>query len=102
MRYTIDVRFEADWQYIKERRQHVIHQNNMRENSKRTPYTYKVGDLVMVEQHQHRKYGQPRFDGPYRVDDVNDNGTLRLRHDTANGGAIYQTWNIRQLHPYMD
>ena len=27
-------RFEADWQYIKQRRQHVIQQNNKRENSK--------------------------------------------------------------------
>jgi len=97
-----NVRFEADWQYIKQRRQHVIQQNNKRENSKRTPYTYRVGDLVMVEQYQNRKYGQPRFKGPYKVDDVYDNGTLNLRHDTPRGGAIYQIWNIRQLHPYMD
>jgi len=96
-----NVRFEANWQYIKQRRRHVIQQNNKRENSKRTPYTYRVGDLVMVEQYQNRKYGQPRFRGPYKVDYVYDNGTLRLRHDTPRGGAIYQTWNIRQLHPYM-
>ena len=83
-----NVRFEADWQYIKQRRQHVIQQNNKQENSKRTPYTYRVGDLVMVEQYQNRKYGQPRFKGLYKVDDVYDNGTLRLRHDTPRGGAI--------------
>jgi len=96
------VRFKADWQYIKQRRQHVIHQNNKHENSKRTPHTYKVGDLVMVFQYQNHKYGQPRFKGPYKVDDVYDNGTLSLFHDTNRGGAINQTWNIRQVYPYKN
>ncbi len=95
-----NVRFEADWQYIKERRQKVIVQNNDRENAARVPYTYTVGQQVMIEQYQHRKYGEPRFKGPYTVDTVNDNGTIRVRQDTARGGAVYQTWNIRKLHPY--
>jgi hypothetical protein len=29
----------------------------------------------MIEQYQHRKYGSPRYKGPYAVDTVNDNGT---------------------------
>ena len=94
-----NVRFEANWQYIKERQQKVIVQNNDRENAARRPHTYTVGDQVMIEQHQHRKYGTPRFKGPYTVNAVFDNGTLRLRQDTANGGAVYQTWNIRNIHP---
>ena len=97
-----NISFEADWQFIKEHRQRLIRQNNERENAKRTPHTYQIGDRVMIEQYQHRKYGQPRFKGPYEVDTVNDNGTLRLRQQTANGGAVYQTWNIRNLHPYKD
>ena len=95
-----NVRFEANWQYIKERRQRLIQHNNDRENAKRVPYEWKVGDTVMIEQYQHRKYGQPRFKGPYVIDRVNDNGTVRLRHATANGGTVYQTWNMRNLHPY--
>ena len=95
-----NIRFEADWQYIKERRQKVIVQNNDRENAARVPYTYSVGDQVMIEQYQHRKYGSPRYKGPYTVNTVNDNGTIRVRQDTANGGAVYQTWNIRNIHPY--
>ena len=95
-----NVRFEADWQYIKERRQRLIQQNNDRENAKRTPHTYQVNDTVMIEQYQHRKYGQPKYKGPFVVDRVNDNGTVRLRHATANGGVVYQTWNIRNIHPY--
>jgi hypothetical protein len=96
----LNVGFQADWEYIKQRRTKVILQNNQRENAKRLPYTYNVGDKVMILQHQHRKYGQPRYAGPYDIDRVNANGTVRLRQNTANGGAVYSTWNIRNIHPY--
>jgi hypothetical protein len=95
-----NIRFEANWQYIKERRQRLILQNNKKENAKRLPYQYNVGDTVMIEQHQQRKYGEPKYKGPYYVDRVNDNGTVRLRHTTTNGGTVYQTWNVRKIHPY--
>jgi hypothetical protein len=54
----------------------------------------------MIEQGQHRKFGDPIFKGPYCIHAVYDNGTVRLRQETANGGAIYQNWNIRKIHPY--
>ena len=95
-----NVRFEANWQYIKERRQKVMQQNNKNENAKRKPHEYKLNDTVMIEQYQHRKYGEPKYKGPYVIDRVNDNGTVRLRHTTANGGTVYQTWNVRNIHPY--
>jgi predicted aspartyl protease len=96
-----NVNFIADWQYIKERKQRQIIQNNDRENAKRIPHEYKIGDNVMIKQYQHRKYGQPRYVGPFPIDRVNDNGTVCLRQDT-NGGAVYRTWNIRNIHPYKD
>jgi len=95
-----NTRFEANWQYIRDRRQRVIQQNNDKENAKRSPHVYQPNDTVMIEQYQHRKFGQPRFKGPYVVDRVNDNGTVRLRHATANGGTVYQTWNVRNIYPY--
>ena len=94
-----NIRFEADWQYIKERRQRTIRQNNKRENAGRVPHTYAPGDKVMIEQPQHRKYGSPRYSGPYDIDRVNDNGTVRLRRPKGNG-AVYEMWNIRNIHPY--
>jgi hypothetical protein len=97
-----NVKFQADWQYIKERKQRLINQNNERENAKRTPHDYKVGDQVMIEQYQHLKYGQPKYTGPHEIDRVNDNCTVRLRQSTANGGAVYRTWNIRNIYPYKD
>jgi len=96
-----NIRFEADWQYIKARKQHVIRKNNERENANRIPHTYSVGERVMVSQPQHRKYGNPKFKGPFTVDSVNDNGTLRLRVPKG-AGAVYETWNIRNIHPYRD
>jgi hypothetical protein len=47
-----------------------------------------------------RKHGQSKYKGPHKLDRVNDNGTVRLRQDTANGGAVYRTWNIRNIYPY--
>ena len=53
----------------------------------------------MVRRNPNRKHGSDRQRGPYTVTRVNDNGTLRLKEDTENGGAVYQTWNIRNVDP---
>ena len=94
-----NIRVEADWQYIKRRQQQVIHQNNEHENACRVPHTYNVGDQVMVEQPQHRKYGEPKYKGPVTVDHVNDNDMLHFSIPEG-AGTIYKIWNIRNIHPY--
>jgi len=98
----LNVGFEADWQYIKERKQKRIRQNNKRENATRIPYTYRVGDKVSIRQSKDdRKHGHEWHSGPYTITRVNDNGTVRLSHAAPNGaGAVLQTWNIRNLDPY--
>ena len=98
----LNVSFEADWQYIKERKQHRIIQNNKRENKHRVDHTYSPGDQVMIRLDPSRKHGVDQFKGPLTVVRVNDNGMVRLRKDTPSGGAVYQTWNIRNLDPCMD
>jgi transposase InsO family protein len=95
-----NVSFEADWQYIKERKQRLILQNNKRENATRKPHTYHPGDRVMIKQSPSRKHGEDRFDGPYTVIQQNDNGTVKLSK-AAPGGAVYSTWNVRQLDPCL-
>ena len=96
-----NVQFRADWNYIKDRKQRLIDQNNKRENSKRRRYTYNVGDRVRITQDYNRKHGHNQFTRPYEIEAVNDNGTLRLRQDTQ-GGAVHSTWNIRNVLPYKD
>lgn len=94
----LNISFEADWQYIKERKQHRILQNNKRENKTRLEHTYNVGDQVMVREDPHRKFGGPHKSGPYTVSQVFDNGTVQLNKATT-GGAVYSTWNIRNIIP---
>ena len=52
----------------------------------------------MVKLNPHRKLKGARFDGPYTVNQVNDNGTVQLSKATT-GGAVLTTWNIRNVKP---
>ena len=101
--HMLNTQFIADWNLIKQRKQRVINQNNARENAKRKQHTYHVGDKVKVLQKPSLKFGSgDQYSGPYTITNVNENGTARLRRDTANGGAIYETWNIRNISPYHE
>ena len=94
----LNVSFEADWQYIKQRKQKLIVQNNKKENAKRVPHTYRINDKVMIRMDPQRKHGSDKYSGPHTLTAIKDNGTVTLRKD-ANGGAVYETWNIRNLEP---
>ena len=98
----LNVSFEADWQYIKERKQKRILQNNRRENAARIPHQYNVGDRVMVRRDPNRKHGSDQFQGPYTINRVYDNGTVKLTKATPAGGAVFETWNIRNIDPCLD
>jgi hypothetical protein len=101
--HFLNVNFEANWQYIKHRKQRMIVQNNKRENAKRAPHQYNIGDKVLVLADPNRKHGEDEYlPAPHTVTHVYGNNTLRLRHETPSGGAKYQTWNLRQVKPYKD
>ena len=96
----LNISFEADWQYIKQRKQHRIVQNNKAENAKRREHVYTPGNKVMIAQDPSRKLEGARWIGPYTVSRVNDNGTLQLTKSAPTGnGAVSQVWNIRQVKP---
>ena len=92
----LNVKFNADWNYIKERKQHLIKYNNEKENSKRIPHVYQNGDKILLERVRATKHGERQYDGPYRV----------LRHSQRSGTVKIQKpkytdkVNIRQVHPY--
>ncbi len=98
----LPVSFEADWNYIGERKQRLIVQNNKRENAKRREHTYLVNDQVLILDKPSRKHGDDMYKGPYHVTEVYDNGTVQLQQQTPSGGLIYQTWNIRNIRPYKE
>ncbi len=97
----LNVKHEADWKYIKQRKQTLIDKNNARENAKCKKYTYKVGQKVLVENYNHRKFGDTAFIGPFTVVKVNDNGTVQLNQRLTRG-CMTQTWNIRRIKPFKD
>ena len=90
----LNTQYQSDWTVIKAHKQQLIHKNNIIENSKRIPHQYKVGDMVILENHCANKYEQP-YKGPYLVTQVNTNGTVHLKI-----GAVMDTINIRCIHPY--
>ena len=89
-----NIKHQANWEYIKNRKQDIINQNNERENQKRIPHEYKKGNLVLLRTGTENKYEQP-YSGPHEIQKVNDNGTVRITK-----GAITETVNIRRLQPY--
>ena len=44
----LNVNFQADWEYLKLQKLKQIKHNNRRENAKRIPHQYAVGDEVMM------------------------------------------------------
>ena len=91
----LNSQFEANWKFIKERKQKLIKLNNQKENKKRIQHEYKINDKVLYQKPQISKYGLNQWEGPYQIIKVNDNGTVRLKRD-----AIIETINIRQIKPY--
>ena len=97
----LNASFQADWQFIKEWKQRLIIQNNKRENAKRKPHMYNADDMVVVKAGAGRKHGSDPYLDPMRITQVNDNGTVKFVKVPNNGGAVSQTWNIRNIEPRM-
>ena len=95
----LNVQFQADWKYIKDRKQKLINSNNARENSNRIPYTYQVNQQVMLDVTgtTKAKYAQNPYKGPYKLLKVNDNGIVVLQM-----GAIIDTVNIRNIKSFKE
>jgi hypothetical protein len=101
----LNIRHLVDWHYMQTRRQKIASENNARENAKRIPHNYEVGDLVLKakgnpgDKSAVRPTLQRPFEGPYRVHHVWNNGTVTIRR-TVRGGAIFERINIRRIRPY--
>ena len=60
---------------------------------------YHVDDLVLVLDMPNRKYGNDKYQGPFKITQVNENGTVCVRVPTRSG-AVITTWNVRNVRPY--
>jgi transposase InsO family protein len=93
---VLNLKHEANWEFIRARKQRLIQKNNKAENAKRTPHTYSLGDKVLLKRGTENKYEAP-YEGPYTILKINDNGTVRLKVKN-----VEDTYNIRRLIPFLD
>ena len=92
-----DLSFKANWHEIRQRKKQRIEESNKKENSKRIPHTYRVGDLVSKDRNVIQpKLHKPR-DGPYRIEKVYTNGVVKIRN-----GVQLEKVSIRRIHPYHE
>ena len=94
-----DFNVRANWEIIEKRRLRIAEKNNARENSKRRPYVYEVGKKILLanDGERRRKIGDPPFLGPYRIERVNTNGTVKVSR-----GRYSETVNIRRIKPFHE
>ena len=92
----LDIKFDPDWTTIQQRKQKIINYNNKRENNKRVPHDYKVGDFVyIIKDGVYRKLEGDKL-GPFPITQVFTNGTVRIQRDLVN-----ERINIRRLTPHF-
>jgi hypothetical protein len=74
-----DIRFQANWDRIKNNKQKIIANSNKRENLNRIKHSYNVGDrIVLLKPGLLRKLSAPK-EGPCTVLEVGTNGTVKIQ-----------------------
>ena len=53
----VNIPFQANWDSIRQRQQHIINKYNEKENSKRLGYYYQLGQKISVETYSKTKFG---------------------------------------------
>ncbi len=90
-----NTKFNADWDYIRQQKQQIINQNNVKEKAQHIPYAYQVGNNVLMKVAYNTKYSGLEYDEPYPIITVNANGTVRIRKN-----KYYEIVDIRNLNLY--
>ena len=85
----------ADWHAITQRREHLIHENLMRENQKRRGFDYAPQQRVLKKKWKPRKLDE-RTSGPYEIVQTHVNGTLTIQLRPG----LTERINIRRVIPY--
>ena len=55
----LNVQHEANWEFIRARKQKIIEKNNKAENAKRIAHIYSIGDKVLLRRGTENKYEMP-------------------------------------------
>ena len=93
----LNIKFIADWEAIRLRKQKQVDKDTEKENSLRVDHDYAVGDKVLItDKDIDRKLNCPTK-GPYEVIQIYTNGTVRVKK-----GVVTERINIRRCTPYTD
>jgi len=89
----------VNWDQIARKRNQLAIKDNARENSKRMPYEYTVGEkILIVSKHYERtsKLSAPTK-GPYVIVKINKNGTVVIERN-----QYHETINMRRIRPFKE
>eukprot|EP00957_Ditylum_brightwellii_P059351 4506059-Ditylum_brightwellii.AAC.1 len=75
----LNVKHEANWKCIHERKEKLIKKNNEKEKKRKKIHHYKVADKVLAKGDMSTKYGDYAHKGFYKIVQVNNNGTVKIR-----------------------
>eukprot|EP00957_Ditylum_brightwellii_P181132 13797785-Ditylum_brightwellii.AAC.1 len=78
----LNVKHEANWKYIHERKEKGIKKNNENENKKRKLHHHQVAHKVLLKGDRSSKFGDYANNGPYEIVQVDNNGTVKNRKGT--------------------
>ena len=88
-----------NWQQIGQKRDKLARMDNARENNKRLPYEYTVGEKILIvskSYERNRKLSAPTK-GPFVIVQINKNGTVVIERK-----QYYETINIRRIRPFKE
>ena len=94
----LNIKFEADWNLIRQPKQQIIDYNNRQENKKRIAHSYRPGDKVLLTRNKKTKYGEPEYVGPYRIVAARPNDA----YVRVGKGNYVDTINLRHVHPFKE
>ena len=94
-----DMRFNPDWETIRNRKRAQVLKDNERENSQRRHHTYKLGDKVLLKKDHLKIIRKTEFrnEGPFVVKGVHKNGTLTI---TDKQGGVTTILHMHRLCPF--
>jgi hypothetical protein len=78
-----DIPFLADWNKIRDHRQHQTDLNTERESRSRRELDYKVGDQVLLRKDGILCKSESQYESDlWTITSVHTNGTIRVQHGT--------------------
>ena len=93
----LNIKFIADWEAIRLRKQKQVNKDTEKENSLRVDHDYAVGDKVLITNKDiDRKLNCPTK-GPYEIVQIYTNGTVCVKK-----GVVTERINVRRFTPYTD